>query len=100
MTISNIEIVGIPDSEVRQRIQNQMNTLFLSRKRTIPGSRGFGLEGTFVDMPPLEAVTRFALELDEAVSSALPVIRVRKVEPIHGDNGESAIRVFVEMVET
>lgn len=99
MNIDNIEITGIADEAVRRRVTHQIRNVFLSRKRTIPGSRGFGLEGTFVDMPPLEATTRFALELDEAVSSALPQIRIRRVDPTYEKDGKVTFRVHVEWRE-
>lgn len=91
-----IEIIGIDDDKVIERINAQLRSLILSRVRTIPGSRGFGLSGEFMDMLPPDAINEFAIELEEKAEEFIPEISIAGVQAKSDVDSTSVIQIYVE----
>lgn len=94
-----IQIIGIDDEKMIERIDSQLRALILSRERTIPGSRGFGLKGEFMDMLSLEAVNEFAIELEEKLDEFIPEISIAEVRADPGIDSIIKMQIFVEWRE-
>ena len=93
---NQIEIVCVGAERSIERVNAQLRSLILSRERTIPGSRGFGLSGDFVDLPSYEAASEFAVELEEKVDAFIPAIDISEVRTEMKIEGSNDIQVFVE----
>ncbi len=93
---NQIEIVSVGGEGPVGRVNAQLRSLILSRERTIPGSRGFGLSGDFVDLPSYEAASEFAVELEEKVDAFIPEIDIAEVHTEMNINGINRTQVFVE----
>lgn len=91
-----IEIVSVGGGEALERANARLRALILSRERTIPGSRGFGLSGDFLDAPSYEAVSEFGVELEEKADEYIPEIDVAEVKADAGIDGAVGIQVFVK----
>lgn len=78
------------------RVSSNLRALIVSMEGTIPGSRGFGLSGTAVDLIPEDARNSFLRELDEKVEEYIPEIRIADVEFGWDGNGRVTLRVYVE----
>lgn len=91
-----IEILGIDDEKIIERIDSQLRSLILSRERTIPGSRGFGLSCEFIDMLSPDSVNEFAIELEEKVDIFIPEISIAGVYAIPDMNGRNQMQIYVE----
>lgn len=79
ITIDQIEIVPVDNVTDLERVNEQIKNLILSYEGTIPGSRGFGLPGDFMDLPPAEALNVFAIELEEKCDEYIPTIDITDV---------------------
>lgn len=93
---NKIEIIGIDDEKVIERIHSQLRSLILSRERTIPGSRNFGLKGEFMDMLSPEAVNELAIELEEKVDVFIPEISIAGVRAEKNIGSAARIQINVE----
>ena len=78
--INRIEIVPVGGDASIERANAQLKALILARERTIPGSRGFGLSGDYLDATCYEAASEFAVELEEKVDEFIPEIDVAEVK--------------------
>lgn len=92
---NQIEIVSVGAESSVERVNAQLRSLILSRERTIPGSRGFGLSGDFVDLPSYEASSEFAVELEEKVDEFIPEIDISEVRTQMNINGTNHTQVFI-----
>ena len=81
-TITNkIKTVNLSELSGFERIDENLKNLILSFKRTIPGSRGFGIDAAGLDGSPLvTAVNDFAQELDDEIEIFMPQIRIASVD--------------------
>ena len=79
-----------------ERVNAQLKTLILAQERTIPGSRGFGLSGDYLDAPCYEASSEFGVELEEKVDAFIPEIDIAEVKVDADINGRVDAQVFVE----
>lgn len=93
---NKIEILGIDDEKMIERIDSQLRSLILSRERTIPGSRGFGLSCEFIDMLSPDAVNEFAIELEEKVDQFIPEISIAGVYANRDVLGTNQLQIYVE----
>ena len=91
-----IEIVPVRGSEALERANARLRALILSRERTIPGSRGFGLSGDFLDAPCYDAASQFGVELEEKADEYIPEIDITEVQADAGMDGTVQTRIFVE----
>lgn len=94
--INRIETVPVGGDTSIERANAQLKALMLARERTIPGSRGFGLSGDFLDAPSYEAVSEFGVELEEKVDEFIPEIDVAEVKADAGIDGAVDIQAFVK----
>ena len=93
---NQIEIVPVGGEGPVGRVNAQLRSLILSRERTIPGSRGFGLSGEFVDLPCYEAASEFAVELEEKADEFIPEIDIAEVRTEMNIDGINRTQVFVK----
>lgn len=75
-----ITIVPVGGEAPIERINAQLKALILTRERTIPGSRGFGLSGDYLDAPCYEVASEFGVELEEKVDIYIPEIDITEVK--------------------
>lgn len=92
----NVRLTGIDEEMTNLRIDQQLTMLIKTRVHTIPGSLGFGLEGDFLDAPPVAAGPRFALDLQRAVSEYIPMIRIADVSFSPEPGGDMQVDILVE----
>jgi hypothetical protein len=87
------DISGMTDF---QRIDSNLRTLLKSLEGTIPGSRGFGLSISPIDMYPNEARNAFCADLDEKVSEYIPEIEITDIDFEMHNNGVITLKIYVE----
>jgi len=75
-----ITIVPVGGEAPIERVNAQLKALILTRERTIPGSRGFGLSGDHLDAPCYEVASEFGVELEEKVDIYIPEIDIAEVK--------------------
>lgn len=92
---SVIEIVPVDGNMSIERVNAQLRSLILARERTIPGSRGFGLSGDYLDAPAYEAVSGFGVELEEKTDIYIPEIDIREVRVNADIDGRAEAQVYV-----
>ncbi len=92
---SRIEIVPVGGEAPIERVNAQLKALILTRERTIPGSRGFGLSGDYLDAPCYEVASEFGVELEEKVDIYIPEIDIAEVKVDAGIDGRVDTQVSV-----
>lgn len=85
--LDRIEIVPVGGDTSIRRVDAQLKALILARERTIPGSRGFGLAGDYLDAPCYEVASEFGVELEEKVDIYIPEIDIAEVKVDAGIDG-------------
>lgn len=90
-----VRLIGIDPQMTNLRIDEQLSALITTRKHTLPGSLGFGLDGQFLDAPPKTAGPQFALELHSAVAEFIPMIRVDDITFYPEPDGEESVSITV-----
>lgn len=92
----SIEIVPVDGDLSAERVNTQLRSLIAARERTIPGSRGFGLSGDYLDMPIYEVANEFGVELEEKADIFIPDIDIAEVRAKPDINGLVSTQIFVE----
>ena len=90
-----ITIVPVGGEAPIERVNAQLKALILTRERTIPGSRGFGLSGDHLDAPCYEVASAFGVELEEKVDVYIPEIDIAEVQVDADIDGTVDARVAV-----
>lgn len=90
-----IEIIPVGGDTSIERVNAQLESLILARERTIPGSRGFGLSGDYLDAPCCEVASEFGVELEEKVDIYIPEIDIAEVKVDAGIDGHVDAQVSV-----
>ena len=90
-----IRIVPVGGAAPIDRINAQLKALILTRERTIPGSRGFGLSGDYLDAPCYEVASEFGVELEEKADIYIPEIDIAEVKVDAGIDGRVDTQVSV-----
>lgn len=90
-----IQIVPVGGDTSIERVNAQLKSLILARERTIPGSRGFGLSGDYLDAPCYEVASAFGVELEEKVDIYIPEIDIAEVKVDAGIDGHVDTQVSV-----
>lgn len=90
-----ITIVPVGGEAPIERVNAQLKALILTRERTIPGSRGFGLSGDYLDAPCYEVSSEFGVELEEKVDIYIPEIDIAEVKVDAGIDGRVDTQVSV-----
>lgn len=91
-----VRLKGLDAEMTRLRIDEQLANLIRTRKMTTPGSLGFGLDGEFLDAPPVMAGPLFALDLETAVGEWLPMIRVNDIKFMPDAEGNMGFEIEIE----
>lgn len=99
INVTQIEIIPVEDIPELERINAQLKTLVLAHEGTIPGSRGFGLPGDFLDLPDEEALNVFAIELEQKVEEYIPEISIAGVTGHVNLEGVGDVSISVERRE-
>jgi phage baseplate assembly protein W len=93
---NEIEILGVDDERITDRVMQQVRTLILTPEGMLPGSRAFGLPYEFIDMLPDDAVNELAIELEEKVDEFIPEVSVAEVTAEPDTEGRMKIKIFLE----
>ena len=91
-----VQIIGIDDGDILERIDSQLRSLILSTERAIPGSRGFGLKDNFLDLISPDAVNEFGIELEEKEDKFIPEISIAGIYLEPDINGDNVFQIYVE----
>lgn len=92
-----IDSDGVIDEDRLQTIDDIIQALLITRRGTIPGSRSFGLSGTFIDANNPDAVNIIAVDLSEALAVYAPEIDIDRVELTEADtDGTMGLKVYIE----
>lgn len=88
-----------PATKLEEIMQN-INTLLLTPKYSVPLDRSFGLDMSFIDRPPLQARAAISADVFQAIQKYEPRVKVEKVSfTVGGANGEKLIpKVQVSLV--
>ena len=83
-------------SEIR-RLDLRVRTLLACIEGTVPGNRGFGLSGDYLDEPEDAVASVLAGELQERLDSYIPEASVREVAVTPGlGTGEVSLDITIE----
>lgn len=93
--LNRIEIAPVGEGISIERVNAQLKALILTRERTIPGSRGFGLSGDYLDAPCYEVSSEFGVELEEKVDVYIPEIDITEVKVDAEINGTVDTQISV-----
>lgn len=88
-----------PQTEIEEIMQN-INTLLITPKNSVPLDRAFGIDMSFLDRPPLQARAAISAEVYQAIQKYEPRVKVEKVSfTVGGVNGEKLIpKVQVSLI--
>ena len=95
-TTNTIEITDTNGNDEASRISSRLNALVLSREGTLPGNRNFGLAGTYLSKPPLQATNIFAIEVSEKAAVYIPEIDIKEVSGAITGDGMDGITIHIE----
>lgn len=90
-----IEIIPVDGDVSIERVDAQLKSLIAARERTVPGSRGFGLSGDYLDAPIYGVASEFGVELEEKADIYIPEIDIAEVRVDAGIDGRADARIFV-----
>ena len=93
-----IQIVPVT-GETLERTDRQIKTLITTIEGTMPRSRGFGMSGDFIDMPPDESINEFAVDLQEKIDTYIPEIAVQEIKKESNEKGETTMQIYIERGE-
>lgn len=100
MIVNKILHKNIADLNEIERVDLDIKTFLVSIIGTIPGSRGFGVTGDFVDLNNPQAVNQLAVELDEGVDKYIREVSVTALAPsIDHMTGQTGLEISVERRE-
>jgi two-component sensor histidine kinase len=85
---------GMTDEEM-SKYSRQLQSILTSFEGTVPGSRGFGVSGNFIDMDPDAAVNLIAVELAENVAKYIPDIQIQSVSAAALDDGKLSLEIKI-----
>lgn len=93
-------IVILPADEIEEIAQN-VRTILLTPKFSVPLDRGFGIDGGLIDLPMSVAKVRLTANIVEAVNKFEPRVKVKKIN-FSGDSVDGVVvsSVIVELVES
>lgn len=94
--INSVNIVSLDDMTQLDRYSTQLRALIAVTRRTLPGSRGFGLSGDFIDSNVNEVATDLAIELQEQADIYIPEISVESVDVDYDLMGKLALTINIE----
>lgn len=72
-----------------------IESIMITRKGSIPGSRGFGLSQIFVDMPAPDAINMITVELAEAMDEYLPELELQDIKGNQDSDGVLALDIYI-----
>ena len=90
-------VVFMPDNETQEILQNVM-TVFLTQKYSVPLDRFFGIEGDFLDEAAGRARAKLQSEIVRAVRKYEPRARVKAIDFAADLNGKIVPRIRVKIV--
>jgi len=83
------------DSDEIEVANDIIEALLITRKRTIPGSRAFGLSQMFIDMPAPDAINMITVELAEAMDEYIPTLEIQDVKGTNDTDGTLALDIYI-----
>lgn len=73
-----------------------LKILIKTRKGTLPGNRDYGLESSFLDAPPQEAGTRFAMDVFTSARDWIEGAEVKETKLTANGNGKVTALIEIE----
>ena len=64
-----------------------IEAMMITRKGSIPGSRGYGLTQIFIDMPGPDAINMITVELAEAMDEYIPSLELQDIKGTQDEEG-------------
>lgn len=72
-----------------------IEAMLITRKGSIPGSRGFGLTQIFVDMSGPDAINMITVELAEAMTEYIPSLELQDVKGTQDIEGVLSLDIYI-----
>ena len=72
-----------------------IEAMMITRKGSIPGSRGYGLTQIFIDMPGPDAINMITVELAEAMDEYIPTLELQDVSATTDTDGTLALDIRI-----
>lgn len=72
-----VVIAGIDDPDYLRQLNIELQTLLLTRRGTLPGSRDYGLRQNFLDYVTPASINQMGVELSEAIDRWVPDVRLQ-----------------------
>ena len=72
-----------------------IESMLITRKGSIPGSRGFGLTQIFIDMPGPDAINMITVELAEAMDEYIPSLELQDVKGTQDEEGVLELDIYI-----
>lgn len=91
-----VKVIPLDDIDDEKRYQRRISALVSSIVRSIPGSRGFGLSGDFLDENVNEVAGAVASELQEQLDIYIPEISIESVDAEAGTDGRVELSIYIE----
>ena len=82
------------DARGKERLLQQLNVLLSTPVESVPFDRDFGVDMSFLDIPPDEAKSLFLTQAAEKMERYIPLLRLESVE-FEMDNGKVKPKVVV-----
>ena len=69
--------------------------MMITRKGSIPGSRGYGLTQIFIDMPGPDAINMITVELAEAMDEYIPSLELQDIKGTQDEEGVLELDIYL-----
>lgn len=93
--LPDFEIAYTFSSDGLAELDRQLSLLLATREGTMPLDRDFGLDMSFLDLPPETAKSLLTAEVTKKVAQYLPSCRVKEVTFEPGEAGTLKPRVVI-----
>lgn len=72
-----------------------IEAMMITRKGSIPGSRGYGLTQIFIDMPGPDAINMITVELAEAMDEYIPSLELQDIKGTQDEEGVLELDIYL-----
>ena len=72
-----------------------IEAMMITRKGSIPGSRGYGLAQIFIDMPGPDAINMITVELAAAMDEYIPSLELQDIKGTQDEEGVLELDIYL-----
>lgn len=86
---------GSIEPDELELVNDIIESMLITRKGSIPGSRGFGLTQIFIDMPGPDAINMITVELAEAMDEYIPSLELQSIKGNRDEEGVLGLDIYL-----